>query len=647
MKTSLRVLHLEDSPRDAELIHSLLEEEGLDCEILHVKTREEFEAAIANNFFDVILSDFALPHYNGLTALDFARSKTPSVPFILLSGTVGEELAVQSLRTGATDYILKQKPARLVEAIRRALEEARERVKRQEAEEALRKSEERFQFAVRATNDVIWDWDLQTNNFWRNESFNKLFGYRAEEIEPGAESWINRLHPEDKERVLSGLHALGERDDHVWSDEYRFRRADGTYADIFDRGYVIHDATGKPVRMIGAMMDTSEKKKLEAQFLRAQRMESIGALAGGVAHDLNNILSPILMVADLLQNELTSKENRQMLEIVKSSAQRGSDMVKQILSFARGVSGEHAMLQVNHLMTDIGKLLHGTFPRSIQIRTEFGKDLHLVKGDATQLHQVLMNLCVNARDAMPNGGSLLIEAANVTLKEKQTPMHQKPRSGPHVLLTVTDTGEGIPSHLLEKIYEPFFTTKGIGKGTGLGLSTVLGIVKTHNGFVEVSSQVGKGTTFRVYLPASTALEVASSENKPNAPPMGHGEQILVVDDEFALREITRETLGLFNYQVLTAQDGAEAVTIYHEHQREIKVVITDMMMPTMDGTATIQALQQIDPHVKIICVSGLSSNPNLNAVAHLNVQASLKKPYSSEKLLTTLRCVIDDGALAA
>jgi len=643
MNSRLNILHLEDSRRDAELIEAMLENEGLDCDVLHVKNREDFEAAITGKSFDVILSDFALPHYNGLSALDFARSKAPNIPFILLSGTVGEEVAVQSLKTGATDYILKQKPARLVQAIRRALEEAKERTRRHAVEEALRKSEERFQFAARATNDVIWDWDFQTNHFWRNETFNNVFGYRPEEIEPRVESWIDRIHPEDKERVLAGLRALDEKGNELWSDEYRFRRSDGTYAHVFDRGYVIHDAAGNTVRMIGAMMDMSDKKKLEAQFLRAQRMESIGALAGGVAHDLNNILSPILMVAELLQGESASQESRQMLEIVKSSAQRGSDMVKQILSFARGVSGEHSVLQIKHLVTDMGKLLQETFPRSIEIRTEFAKNLQLVKGDATQLHQVLMNLCVNARDAMPNGGSLLIEATNVTLLEKRTPMHQKPLSCSYVLLTVTDTGEGIPSHLLDKIHEPFFTTKGVGKGTGLGLSTVLGIVKTHNGFVELSSEVGKGTSFRVYIPASSEAETASaSKDKSVAPPMGHGEEILVVDDESALLEITRETLSLFNYQVITAKNGAEAVTAFREHHTHIKAAIIDMMMPIMDGPATIQALQRIDPQVRIICVSGLSSKPNLGAASPLNVQASLKKPFTPEKLLTTVRHVIQE-----
>jgi len=645
VKTLLRILHLEDSPRDAELIRSLLEEEGVDFEVAHVTNKETFEAAITKSSFDVILSDFALPNYNGLTALDFARLNAPHVPFILVSGTVGEEVAVQSLKTGATDYILKQNPTRLGQAIWRALEEAKERAKRQRAEEALQKSEERFQFATRATNDVIWDWDLQTNNFWRNENFNKVFGYRPEEIESGVESWTNRIHPEDRDRVISGLHAFGEQGGNVWSDEYRFRRGDGTYAHVFDRGYVIHDAAMNPMRMIGAMMDTTERKRLEAQFLRAQRMESIGALAGGIAHDLNNVLSPILMVADVLQNEFTSPQDRQMLEIVKASAGRGSDMVKQILSFARGVSGEHTILQIKHLVTDIEKLLQSTFPRSIQIQKEFDKNLHLVKGDATQLHQVLMNLCVNARDAMPDGGSLVIEAVNVVLENKSTPMQPEPVSGPYIVLTVTDTGHGIPPDLLEKIYEPFFTTKGLGKGTGLGLSTVLGIVKTHNGFVEVTSRVNEGTTFQVFLPASALTEASSASENAPAPPMGHGEQILVVDDEFAVREITRETLGLFNYQVLTAKDGAEATALYRQLHGQIQAVITDMMMPVMDGAAKIQALQQINPKVRIICVSGLTSNPNLGAALRLNVRASLKKPYSSEKLLTTLRQVIDAEAL--
>jgi two-component system cell cycle sensor histidine kinase/response regulator CckA len=638
MNTPLRILHLEDNARDAELIQSALEAESLHCEVVHVKNREEFEKAIEQDRFDVILSDYGLPLYNGFTALNHVREKQPHVPFILLSGTLGEEQAVDSLKNGATDYVLKQRLTRLVPAIRRAVIEAQDRAKRQHAEEQVREQAKLLDKA----QDAIFVRDLQNRIVYWNKGSERIYGWTAAEAigKNANELLSNPAQPNDGRKWV-----MEEGD---WIGEVHQVTKAGQEVLVESRWTVVHDNAGKPKCVLVINTDITKKKRLEAQFLRAQRMESIGALAGGIAHDLNNVLSPILMVADVLQNEFTSKENRHMLEIVKTSAGRGSDMVKQILSFARGVSGEHTNLQIKHLVTDLGKLLQGTFPRSIQIRTEFDKDLCLVKGDATQLHQVLMNLCVNARDAMPDGGSLLIEAANVTLENKATPMQPKPVSGPYVVLTVTDTGQGIPSNLLDKIYEPFFTTKGIGKGTGLGLSTVLGIVKTHSGFIEVSSRVKEGTTFRVYLPASgAATEILPALEKPPAPPMGHGEQILVVDDEFALREITRETLGMFNYQVLTAKDGAEAVTLYHQHHNEIKVVITDMMMPVMDGTATIQALQKIDPRVRIICVSGLSSKPSLSTAIAMNVQASLKKPYSSEKLLTTLRQVIDEDVVMA
>jgi CheY-like chemotaxis protein len=312
-------------------------------------------------------------------------------------------------------------------------------------------------------------------------------------------------------------------------------------------------------------------------------------------------------------------------------------MVKQILSFARGVAGEPVMLQVKHLVDEIVKLAKETFPRSINIATKIGDDLRPIMGDATQLHQVLLNLCVNARDAMPEGGTISIEAENIILEGVKTPMQEQPLSGPHLQLRVSDTGCGIDPAVLDKIFEPFFTTKEDGKGTGLGLSTVLSIVKSHGGMLEVLSQVGRGTTFKICLPVAAATETERARRKPRPPPLGRGELVLLVEDEMAILEITKELLESFNYRVLTATDGVEAVTLYRQRKGEIQLVVTDLMMPIMDGPALIRALRQLDPKAKVIVVSGLGSTAQLADVNDLNVQAYLTKPYSTELLMTTLR----------
>jgi CheY-like chemotaxis protein len=347
-----------------------------------------------------------------------------------------------------------------------------------------------------------------------------------------------------------------------------------------------------------------------------------------------------MMVAELLRDKLPDREDREMLDLAKASAQRGGEMVKQILSFARGISGELKVLPVGHLMNEMVKLVRDTFPRSIQIESSVAAKLHPINGDATQLHQVLLNLCVNARDAMPNGGTLLIEAANVTLENKRNPMSKEPVSGKFIVLTVADSGCGIPPELLDRIYEPFFTTKEHGKGTGLGLSTVLTIVQTHRGFLELTSEVGRGTVFNVYLPAARTGETCSAKTELPAAEMGRGETVLLVEDEAALLEITREMLEAFNYRVLTASDGAGALALYQQHARAIDLVVTDMMMPVMDGAALVQELRRMRPQMKIVCVSGLGSKAGSGEIAQLKPNAFLAKPYSAEKLLIVLREVM-------
>jgi nitrogen-specific signal transduction histidine kinase/CheY-like chemotaxis protein len=387
---------------------------------------------------------------------------------------------------------------------------------------------------------------------------------------------------------------------------------------------------------MGTVKDITEKKLLESQLLRAQRMESIGTLASGIAHDINNVLTPIMLSQELLREKITDEESQKYLNIIERSTQRGASLMKQVMSYARGVEGERTALQLKHLISEIRQIAKETFPRNIEIRTDIPKDLWNISGDATQLHQVLMNFCVNARDAMPDGGILRICAENLFVDEDYAHINIDAKVGPYIIITVSDTGTGIPPGILDRIFEPFFTTKEHGKGTGLGLSTALGIVKSHGGFITVYSEVGKGTAFKVYLPAITTTETLKAQEHQHELPEGHGESILVVDDEDQIREITKKTLETHGYRVITARDGKEAIALYAQNREEIKLVLMDMMMPVMDGSVSIRELRKANPEVKIIAVSGLTQKDKIAKVDDIQVQAFLMKPYTAEKLLNTI-----------
>ncbi|HKS27670.1 MAG TPA: PAS domain S-box protein [Pyrinomonadaceae bacterium] len=424
--------------------------------------------------------------------------------------------------------------------------------------------------------------------------------------------------------------------DGEWAGELSQVTKSGDDITVESRWTLVRDAKGEAESVLVINTDITERKKMEAQFLRAQRMESIGTLAGGIAHDLNNILSPILMGIDMLQMRLTDETSRQYLKMLQQSAERGASMIRQVLSFARGVQGERVTVQPKHLVKDIVKILADTLPKSISINFYIPEGLWVVSADPTQVHQVLMNLCVNARDAMPAGGELTIRAGNVTLDENYARMHLEAKAGKYVALTIADTGLGMPPEVVGRIFEPFFTTKDIGKGTGLGLSTAVTIVKSHGGFVNVYSEVGKGSQFTVYLPALDAEGGEQAEKREAELPLGHNELILVVDDEESIREITRGTLETFGYRVLVASDGTEAVALYAENKDEIKAVLTDMMMPFMDGPATIRALRRLNPQVKIIAASGLSASDKATEASSVGAKTFLPKPYTAEKLLRAL-----------
>jgi two-component system, cell cycle sensor histidine kinase and response regulator CckA len=398
--------------------------------------------------------------------------------------------------------------------------------------------------------------------------------------------------------------------------------------------------SGQPKSILVVNTDITQKKQLERQFLHAQRLENLGTLAGGVAHDLNNILTPILAVAQLLRLKLPQEDDsvQRLLKMQEGSARRGADLVKHMLSFARAIEGKRAVLQVKPLLLELRQIANETFPKSIEVYTDIEPDLWSVSADVTQLHQVLLNLCINARDAMPDGGTLTLAAENFFVDEHYAQMSLDAKVGPYIVVSIADTGAGIPPELMDKIFEPFFTTKEPGKGTGLGLSTAIGIVKNHGGFMQVHSQMGQGTEFKLYLPAVQGTDSQPADDLELL--LGQGELILVVDDEAAIRDITKASLETCNYRILTARDGIEATVLYAQHKDEVHAVLMDMMMPDMDGLTATLTLRKINPLVKIIAVSGLPTNDRLRGAIGKDIEAFLPKPYTTQELLETLRSVL-------
>ena len=480
--------------------------------------------------------------------------------------------------------------------------------------------------------DAILVRDLEHRILFWNKGAENIYGWTAEEAvgKNAYELLFNQPSPQfDQARQV--VIETGK-----WKGERRQVRRDGGEIIVESRWTLVRDERGQPKSILVINTDITEKKRMESQFLRAQRMESIGTLAGGIAHDLNNVLSPILMAVDMLQLKTTDEASRKWLDVLRTNAERGGNMVRQVLSFARGVEGERVSLQPKHLIKEIVKILRETLPKSIEISFHIPNDLWIISADATQMHQVLMNLCVNARDAMPEGGSISIKAENVLVDENYARMHLEAKPGRFVMITVSDTGPGMSPEIQSRIFEPFFTTKEMTKGTGLGLSTALTIVKSHGGFINVYSELHKGSQFSLYLPAVDTPGAVDAAALQTNMPLGKGELILVVDDEESIREITRGTLETFGYNVLTAADGTEALAVYADKKNEIAAVLTDMVMPFMDGPATIRALQRMNPQVRIIAASGLGAGQRAGEGTLEGVSVFLNKPYTAEKLLTTL-----------
>lgn len=464
---------------------------------------------------------------------------------------------------------------------------------------------------------------------WVNPAFTKAIGYTLEEA-VGQNPRILKSGKHDH-AFYKNLWATILRGE-VWRGEIVNRKKDQSLITELATITPVKDEHGAITHFIAIKQDISEKKLLEAKFLRAQRLEGLGALAGGVAHDLNNVLAPILMASELLKMQSTDPRTRELLGMIESNSQRGAGMIRQILAFARGTAGDKVALQVKHLLKDISRMMKDTFPPKIRAELHMDEKLSLVQGEPTELYQVLLNLCVNARDAMPGGGTITVTATNVLLDETYAHLSHEAPPGHYVVLTVEDTGSGIPPEIQAKIFDAFFTTKGEGKGTGLGLATVKDIITRHNGFIHLYSEVGVGTQFKIYLPVVVGEEAASDTTFLTLP-TGHGELILAVDDEAAVREIVKATLEANGYRVVTADDGTQAVARFVEHLSEVQLLLTDIQMPHMDGMATIRALRNIRPDLRVIAASGLTTHQQALKVTGINVQGFIAKPFTAASLL--------------
>jgi two-component system, cell cycle sensor histidine kinase and response regulator CckA len=513
MKSPLHILHLEDDPKDAALVQSALAAGGIHCATTRVQTHDDFVAALERGGIDLILSDFSLPAFDGLSAVKIARKRWPDIPVVLVSGTLGEERAIDALKSGATDYVLKERLARLVPAVKRAVTEVEER---------------------------------------------------------------------------------------------------------------------------------AERQRLAAQFIEAQKMEVIGQLAGGVAHDFNNILAVIMGYSDLtLQKPGLDLVVRGYLETIRSSAERAAGLTRQLLVFSRKQKVQTVVLDLNEVVQDLDKMLRRLIDENIEMTFVPGKEIGHVKADSGYVGQVVMNMVVNARDAMPNGGKLTIATTNATLDENYAREHPGAKPGDYVMFSVADTGTGMTGEVKARLFEAFFTTKAKGKGTGLGLATCQTIVQQSGGHIGVCSELGQGTTFKIYFPrVGQPLDVAA--RRTSGPLPRGSETLLVVEDEPSVRHLARSVLEAQGYKVLSASNGQDALRAASEYKGcPLSLVVTDVIMPLMGGKVMAEWLRSANPDLKILFTSGYADDAvPLPATLERGVEF-LPKPYTPSHLARKVREMLD------
>jgi PAS domain S-box-containing protein len=633
----LRLLLIEDSENDAALVLRELRRGGFDVASERVETREAMSEALDREVsWDLIISDYTLPTFDAPGAVAVARERDLDVPIIIVSGTIGEETAVASLKAGAKDFIVKHKLARLVPAVERELSEAQARQARRATERALQVSRMRFQrlFDSGVIGIVVGDGSGRVVEV--NGAFLTMVGYTHDELLSGDLDLGDMTPPEWAHANASAAEQLRERGfSRPWEKEYV--RKDGTRVPAL---VAVASLDGSEYMSIS--LNLSERKRLEDQVRRAQKMEAIGTLAGGVAHDFNNLLSVVLTYTGLLLDGLTDGDPvKADLEEVKKAGERAADLTRQLLAFSRQQMLQPRVLDLNQVVTGMDRMLRRLLGADIELSLLTAQTVGKVHADAGQIEQVILNLVVNARDAMPKGGQLTVETQNVELDAEYASQHIDVAPGSYVLIAVTDTGVGMDASTLAHIFEPFFTTKDKGKGTGLGLSTVFGIVRQSGGHIWVYSEPGKGTTFKVYVPRTDRRPESPTTSSPPPVTLRGPETVLIVEDEDQVRAIMRAVLRRYGYNVLEAQNGGEAFLICEKYTARIHLLLTDVVMPRMSGRELAERLAPMRPDMKVLYVSGYTEN----SIVHHGVLdagvAFLAKPITPDALARKVRELLD------
>jgi two-component system cell cycle sensor histidine kinase/response regulator CckA len=636
MNARLRVLILEDATADAELIVTTLERSGFDLDWQRADTEGQFLAGL-EAAPDVILADYSLPHYSAPRALAAVQERGMDVPFIVVSGSIGEEAAVKLMKQGASDYLWKDRLARLGPAVTNALEQKRLRDLEHQTTEQLRLQG----LAMEAAANGIVITDRQGTIRYVNPAFTAITGYSREEAlgrNPRILKSGNQppaFYQDLWETILAGK---------VWCGELTNRRKDESLYSTILTITPVRDNHAGVTHFIGIHQDVTQQRRLEAQFLQAQKMEAFGQLAGGVAHDFNNMLTTILGFSDLLlAGQQVKEEGRESIIQIRNAGERAAGLTRQLLAFSRKQVLQPQILDLNALVSEQEKMIRRLIGEDIQFSVRCDPHLHRICADPVQIQQVILNLVVNARDAMPTGGNLTLATRNVDLDENFARDHPKAPPGSYVLLEASDTGCGMPPEVLARLFEPFFTTKEIGKGTGLGLATVLGIVDQSGGVIDVHSQPGLGATFRIYLPQSGVSRSGKSKSS-SADILPHGkETILLVEDDDGVRGLAALILRGAGYRVLEARDGDEAKAVFRERNTAFDLLLTDVVMPKTSGPQLVGQLLADTPQMKVLYMSGYLDDAVVRYGVVEQGMALLQKPLTPRSLLQKVREVLDGG----